>query len=69
MQQTSITQPNTPQLVDFRTQLEERLKDPEVRKNFENETYKVNLQVMINDLLQQAGNEKYCVEVLDIDEY
>ena len=58
-----------PQLVDFQTRLEERLKNPEIRKNFENEIYKVDLQVMINDLLQDTGNEKYCVEVMDIDDY
>ena len=58
-----------PQLVDFEKQLEEQLRDPEFKKGFENETYKVDLQVMINNLLQDTGNEKYCVEVMDIDDY
>ena len=58
-----------PQLVDFRAQLEERLKNPEYREGFEFEKYKVNLQVLINDLLQETGNEKLCVEVMDIDDY
>jgi homospermidine synthase len=58
-----------PTLVDYRELLNERLKDPEIRKSFENETNKTNLQVMLNDLLQDTGNDKYCVEVMDIDEY
>ena len=58
-----------PQLVDFQTQLEEQLKDPEFKKKFEEGRGMVRLQVMINDLLQKTGYEKYCVEVMDIDDY
>ena len=58
-----------PTLVDFQTQLEKQLQDPEFKMRFEDGKKMVRLQVMINDLLQKMGYEKYCVEVMDIDDY
>jgi hypothetical protein len=55
--------------VDFRERLAEQLKDPEIRKGFEIERHKVRLEAMLNTLLRETGNENFCVEVMDIDEY
>ena len=56
-------------LVDFQEYLDEQLKDPEFKKGFEIEKEKINLEEIVNGFLQKAGYEKYCVEVMDIDDY
>jgi hypothetical protein len=58
-----------PSLVDFQEYLQEQLKDPERRKNFELAKEKVNLQLIFNDLLQEVGYKNYCVEVMEMDDY
>ena len=58
-----------PTLVDFQEYLQEQLKDPERRKSFELAKEKVNLQLILNDLLQEVGYKNYCVEVMEMDEY
>ena len=56
-------------LVDFETQLEKDLQDPDFKKSFEKEKQMARLQMKINNLLQKTGNENYCVEVMDINDY
>jgi hypothetical protein len=58
-----------PTLVDFQEYLTEQLKNPDFRDGLELEERKVNLQVLINDVLQKTGNETFRVEVLGMDEY
>ena len=58
-----------PTLVDFQEYLQEQLKDPARRKSFELAKEKANLQLIFNDLLQEVGYKKYCVEIMEIDEY
>jgi len=53
----------------FQERLNERLRNPEVRKRFEGVKHKVRLGFMLNELLQETGNEEYCVEIMGIDEY
>ena len=54
--------------LSFRERLDEKLKDPETRERFTVERHKLRLEAMVNDLLRETGNEKYCVEIMDIDE-
>ena len=56
-------------LVDFETILTERLKDPERKKGVEIETKKVKLELLINDILQETGNEEYCVSLVEVENY
>jgi hypothetical protein len=56
-------------LVAFETLLEKDLKDPAFKKSFEKEKQIARLELKINDILRKTGNENYCVEVMDIDDY
>ncbi|MCL2039179.1 MAG: hypothetical protein FWG85_01975 [Bacteroidetes bacterium] len=58
-----------PTLIDFQEYLAKQLTDPNFKSGFEVEEHKVNLQVLINEVLQKTGNEAFCVEVMDIDDY
>jgi len=55
--------------VDFQEYLIEKLRNPEYKKGFEEELDKVTLETIINDSLRNTGHYKYCVEVMDIDDY
>jgi len=55
--------------VDFQERLNERLKDPKIKESFEQERHKVRLELMINELLEQTGNGKYCVGLVNVNDY
>ena len=58
-----------PQLVDFQEYLDEQLKDPEFKKEFEREKLKTKLELEFNEILRVRGYGDLCVEVMEMDEY
>ena len=56
-------------LVDFEELLTEELKNPEAKKMFEIEKEKMKLELKINEILRQTGNGKYCVSLIEEENY
>jgi hypothetical protein len=65
----TATQTNEKCYISFWERLNENLKNPDYKQGFEKAKEKVNLQVMINNLLQDTGHSEYCVEVMNVDDY